>query len=284
MSVRSRIYVEITNRCNLSCVFCHGTRRPPRTMTAEEFAFLARRLQGHTRYLYFHVLGEPLLHPQLPQLLRVAGELGFRVCLVTNGTLLPQALPTLLAAPALHKVSVSLHSFEGSSSAGELVSYLEGVWQTCLPLSQGGVLCALRLWNEGGLNARNDEVLAFLSEKIGRDVDSLSRDRRGNRTLLPNLFLEQAEKFDWPDLNAPASGAEYCHGFMHQLAVLCDGTVVPCCLDCEGNIPLGNLFHQTLEEITASPRAAAMAAGFAARTPSEELCRRCGYAARFRKQ
>ena len=130
MSVRSRIYVEITNRCNLSCAFCHGTRRPPRTMTAEEFAFLARRLQGHTRYLYFHVLGEPLLHPQLPQLLRVAGELGFRVCLVTNGTLLPQALPTLLAAPALHKVSVSLHSFEGSSSAGELVSYLEGVWQT----------------------------------------------------------------------------------------------------------------------------------------------------------
>lgn len=282
--MRSRIYVEITNRCNLSCAFCHGTRRPPRTMTAEEFRFLARRLQGHTQYLYLHVLGEPLLHPQLSELLAIAGELGFRVCLVTNGTLLPQALPVLSTAPALHKISVSLHSFEGSASSGELRGYLEGVWSACLPLSRRGVLCALRLWNEGGLEDRNGEVLAFLSEKIGRDVEALPRDRRGNRTLRPNLFLERAEKFDWPDPAAPLSGAEYCHGLTHQLAVLCDGTVVPCCLDCEGNIPLGDLFHQTLEEITASPRAAAMTAGFASRTPSEELCRRCGYAARFRKR
>ena len=115
--MRNRIYIEITNRCNLSCDFCHGTRRPPRTMTPAEFETLALKLRGETDYLYLHVLGEPLLHPQLPEVLAIAHRLGFRTCLVTNGTLLPRQKDALLAAPGLHKLSVSLHSFEGSAQA-----------------------------------------------------------------------------------------------------------------------------------------------------------------------
>ena len=281
--MRSRVYIEITNRCNLSCDFCHGTRRPLRTMTPSEFRILAQKLRGETSYLYLHVLGEPLLHPQLPELLAIAGDLDFRVCLVTNGTLLARQRETLLAAPALHKLSVSLHSFEGNGGVGDLEEYLQQVWDTCLPLSQRGILCALRLWNDGAAQRCNARVLDFLSGRIGQDVETLSRDARGNRTLRSHLFLEQAERFDWPDLAAPASGVNFCHGLTRQLAVLCDGTVTPCCLDSEGTIALGNLFTQTLPEILQSPRAAAMAAGFAARNPSEELCRRCGYARRFIK-
>ena len=103
----------------------------------------------------------------------------------------------------------------------------------------------------------------------------------GNRRLGEGLFLEPGERFDWPDPAAPDSGTEFCHGLRSQIAVLCDGTVVPCCLDSEGRLALGNLHRQELAEILASPRATAMAAGFSRRQPSEELCRRCGYAARF---
>ena len=262
--MRNRIYIEITNRCNLSCDFCHGTRRPPRTMTPAEFETLALKLRGETDYLYLHVLGEPLLHPQLPEVLAIAHCLGFRTCLVTNGTLLPRQKDALLSAPGLHKLSVSLHSFEGSAQSGDMSAYLRGVWDAVLPLSQKGILCALRLWNEGA-------------------AEALPQDARGNRTLSPNLFLERAERFAWPDLSAPETGANFCHGLTRQLAVLCDGTVTPCCLDSEGTIALGNLFTQALPEILRSPRAAAMAAGFAARRPSEDLCRRCGYARRFSK-
>ena len=99
--------------------------------------------------------------------------------------------------------------------------------------------------------------------------------------LWEGLFLEPGERFDWPDPAAPDSGTEFCHGLRSQIAVLCDGTVVPCCLDSEGRLALGNLHRQELAEILASPRATAMAAGFSRRQPSEELCRRCGYAARF---
>ncbi len=281
--MRNRVYIEITNRCNLACDFCHGTKRPLGTMPPEDFRRIAEKLRGETSYLYLHVLGEPLLHPQLKELLAIAGELGFRVCLVTNGTLLHKRREELLAAKSLHKVSVSLHSFEGNGGAGDLPAYLQQVWDVCLPLSERGVLCALRLWNEGTAPRLNSAVEAFLSQRIGRDVESLPRDARGNRTLRPNLFLERAERFGWPDLNAPESGANFCHGFTRQLAVLWDGTVTPCCLDSEGDIPLGNLLSQPLEEILQGERAAAMAAGFAARKPTEELCRRCGYARRFLK-
>ena len=281
--MRNRVYIEITNRCNLTCDFCHGTKRPLGTMPPEDFRRIAEKLRGETSYLYLHVLGEPLLHPQLKELLAIAGELGFRVCLVTNGTLLHKRREELLAAKSLHKVSVSLHSFEGNGGAGDLPAYLQQVWEVCLPLSERGVLCALRLWNEGTAPRLNGAVEAFLSQRIGRDVESLPRDARGNRTLRPNLFLERAERFGWPDLNAPESGANFCHGFTRQLAVLWDGTVTPCCLDSEGDIPLGNLLSQPLEEILQGERAVAMAAGFAARNPTEELCRRCGYARRFLK-
>lgn len=281
--MRNRVYIEITNRCNLACDFCHGTKRPLGTMSPEDFRRIAEKLRGETSYLYLHVLGEPLLHPQLKELLAIAGELGFRVCLVTNGTLLHKRREELLAAKSLHKVSVSLHSFEGNGGAGDLPAYLQQVWEVCLPLSERGVLCALRLWNEGTAPRLNGAVEACLSQRIGRDVESLPRDARGNRTLRPNLFLERAERFGWPDLNAPESGANFCHGFTRQLAVLWDGTVTPCCLDSEGDIPLGNLLSQPLEEILQGERAAAMAAGFAARKPTEELCRRCGYARRFLK-
>ena len=137
-----RAYVEITNLCNLRCSFCPGTGREERFMTPEAFAVLADRLRGRVKYLYFHVMGEPLLHPRLGELLDIAGEKGFRVCLTTNGTLLEQRHDLLLSAPALHKLSVSLHSMEGNG-AGPLVGYLSDVWDFAQTASEKGIICAL---------------------------------------------------------------------------------------------------------------------------------------------
>ena len=109
-----RVYVEITNVCNLSCTFCPGTRRSPAFMAPADFALVLRRLQGVTEHIYLHVMGEPLLHPELPTLLALAGEAGYKVYVTTNGTLLGERGALLLAAPAVKKGSVSLHSMEGN--------------------------------------------------------------------------------------------------------------------------------------------------------------------------
>lgn len=275
-----RVYVEITNICNLRCSFCPGTRRPGRFMPPKDFQVLAERLQGRVSYLYFHVMGEPLLHPQLEELLSIAEEKGFRVCLTTNGTLLADHTPLLLSSPALHKISISLHSAEGNGM-GDLSGYLLSAWEFARRASRAGVICSLRLWNLRGGEMRNEEILAFLARQLGIHPLELPQPRRGSWRLGERLYLEQAEKFEWPDLSAPESGTRFCLGLREQAAVLCDGTAVPCCLDHEGDIPLGNLLEQSLEEILSAPRAAALLRGFSDGKPSEELCRRCGFATRF---
>lgn len=277
-----RAYVEITNICNLRCAFCPGTKRPERFMPPEEFRILARRLRPHTGFLYLHVMGEPLLHPQLGELLEIGAAEGFRLCLTTNGTLLEARHELLLSAPALHKLSVSLHSMEGNN-AGALGGYLTGVWESVQALSRAGIICALRLWNIGGQETRNGEILAFLGDRLGTHPLDLPQLRRGSWKLGQRLYLEQAEKFDWPELEGPERAAGFCLGLRDQVAVLVDGTVTPCCLDHEGDIPLGNLLAEELDGILASPRARAICDGFSQRRPSEALCRRCGFAERFNR-
>ena len=277
-----RAYVEITNVCNLHCSFCPGTRREPGFLAPENFQIMAEKLRTVTEYLYLHVLGEPLLHPQLKEILTIAAGQKFRVCITTNGFLLPARGPELLEADCLHKVSVSLHSFEGNEG-GDLNPYLEGVWDFAAKAAEKGILCALRLWNQGGQDRRNGEIFAFLSEKCGKDVAALPVDAAGNRRLMKGLYLEQAEKFDWPDKNGQERGTEFCHALRQQIAVLWDGTVVPCCLDGEGEMALGNLLTEDLSAILTSRRALDMVQGFQRRKPTEELCRKCGYAERFRR-
>ncbi|MCQ2413377.1 MAG: radical SAM protein [Clostridia bacterium] len=271
-----RAYVEITNVCNLNCSFCPGTKRTPAFMSPEQFRTVVERVRPHTEYLYLHLMGEPLLHPDLEKILEIAHGYGFSVNLTTNGTLLPQVKKILLRAEGIRKVSVSLHSFEGNGG-GDMRDYLAGVWAFA---ERFHGITALRLWNAGGEDKRNGEIFSFLSEALGTDVASLP-EQNGNRKLNDGLYLERAEKFDWPSLDAKEQDVTFCYGLGTQFGVLVDGTVVPCCLDCDGNIPLGNLFDSTLDEILSSPRAAAFRQGISAHKPSEELCRKCGFATRF---
>ena len=275
-----RAYIEITNICNLRCEFCPGTKRQTREMSEGEFRAIAEKLCGAVKYLYFHVMGEPLLHGEITKFLDIAKELGFRVCLTTNGTLLGRRGRELLSHSALHKVSVSLHSMEGNGIS-DLQSYLEDVWEFSVNAAESGVIVALRLWNIGGADERNGDILAFLEEKLGIPPLTMPQPRDGNWKLREKIYLEQAERFEWPDLAAGEAEVRFCLGLRQQIAVLCDGTVVPCCLDHEGDIPLGNLLTQELNTILTSPRAKALFDGFSNGKPSEELCRRCGYATRF---
>ncbi len=269
-----KAYVEITNICNLSCDFCHGTKRTPHRLTAAEFNCIVQRLRGHTEYVYLHILGEPLTHPELGEIMVAVAKGGMKCCITTNGTLLRDCEQVLLAAP-LHKLSVSLHSFE--VNGGDLQSYLQSVCEVCKRLAESGTICALRLWNSGGAETLNGEILSFLREFFGSDWQ---KNRDGYK-LGRNLYLENAAKFDWPDIEAGERNVQFCQGLRDQIGILCDGTVVPCCLDADGSIPLGNIFEQTLDEILGSERAKAIYDGFSNRAPSEALCRRCGFAERF---
>ena len=272
----SRAYVEITNICNMRCSFCHGHSRKMRQLTREEFAHILRQLQGQTGYVYYHLMGEPLTHPNLPEFLAMARQQGFKSVITTNGTLLHKVLPALLEA-GLHKLSISLHSFEQDDEE-TFRTYLSHVAQAAITAAEAGTVVVLRLWNKGFDKGRNDLALEFLQNAI---PGQWKENTRGFR-IREKFYLEWGDRFQWPDKDAPVQGEKVrCYGMVDHFGILCDGTVVPCCLDSEGVINLGNVFTDDLSAILSSPRAEAITKGFARRTASEELCRRCGYAQRF---
>ncbi len=277
-----KAYVEITNACNLRCAFCPGTRRAPRAMSPGEFALVLDKLRTRVEYVFLHLMGEPLLHPQFAQLLSLAAERDMKLCLVTNGTLLQTRGDALLQAKTLYRVAVSLHCIgENGGDPAAARQYLETVWSFAVRAAAQGVIVALRLWNEGAADEGNGAILDFLREKTGSAVWPEPRAR--SFRLAENLYLERETAFEWPDLAADERAVEFCRALREQIGVLADGTVVPCCLDSEGDLALGNLFREELDDILQTPRAQALLGGFSQRKPSEELCRRCGYAARFNK-
>ena len=251
-------------------------------MSVEEFDLLTDRLAGRIKFLYFHLMGEPLMHRHLPEFVRMAKAKGFIPVLTTNGTLLDRAGDALLEA-LLHKVQISLHSHEGNGKDAPEV-YMRQVMTFAQKAAQLGVIVVLRLWNQGGYDKGNEQLLDLASEYVPRPWT----ERYDGWKMADNIYLEYDNIFEWPDEEREAIETEevFCYALRNQIGVLVDGTVVPCCLDHNGNVPLGNLFHQTLEEVLDSPRARALYDGFTRHIATEPLCQRCGYAAvtkRFRK-
>lgn len=281
----SRVYVEITNICNRACSFCPGTARPHRRMTAEEFATVLARLHGITPYIYYHVMGEPLTHPDLPDFIRMAKENNFKSIVTTNGTLLPVKGRDIVEA-GIYKVNISVHSFEDGEDSMAHERYLDGLLDFAEYAIGHGVLVIFRLWNLDGqgqpLGGDNDRTLRKLNARFPDVKDTpWHRSSRGIR-LRDKLHLEYGDRFEWPDMQAGDRGnSVFCYGLKDHFAILCDGRVVPCCLDREGAVTLGNIFDTPIEAILSSPRAVAMREGFTRRCATEQLCRRCGYARRF---
>ncbi len=276
MKKYSRVYIEITNICNRNCSFCPGTTRPPRRMTMTEFSSIAQSLVGITDYLYMHVMGEPLTHPDLPEFIRYATSLGFKCAVTTNGTLIKKRAEELISA-GVYKVNLSVHSFEDGDDTS-YISYISDLCDFAHRASGAGVLTVLRLWNRGHDGGRNDRTLSLIRDRLDGEWKWGSRGAR----IRHKLHLEYGDRFDWPDMEAENMGTGvFCYGLGDHFGILVDGSVVPCCLDREGDITLGNIHKTSIQDILASDRAEAIRLGFANRCAKEQLCQRCGYARRF---
>lgn len=272
----SRVYVEITNICNRNCSFCPGTSREKRSMTLDEFKYVASSLVKLTDYIYFHVMGEPLTHPDLPEMIKYATSLGFKCAITTNGSLLQSRGDELISA-GTYKINLSVHSFEEGEEE-KYLAYIHSLADFADKSSNNGVLTVLRLWNKGHDGGLNDRTLDILKEKLAGEWKWGSRGAR----IRHKLHLEYGDRFDWPDMSAENMGDEvFCYGLGDHFGVLCDGTVIPCCLDHEGDIALGNIYKTPINEILASDRAENIRMGFAKKCAVEELCQKCGYARRF---
>ncbi len=275
-----RVYVEITNICNLKCAFCLETVRKPRMMRPAEFESVIQNVKEHTDYVYLHVQGEPLSHPDFEEILDICDRYQMKVQLVTNATLLNRH-PDLVNRSCLRKISFSLQSVEYHHNQ-DLHAYMNDIFSFIERASAAGrPYCELRFWRS---DQKDMPATAECMRMIHERYTLKETNRRGSLQMLDGVYLSYDNMFEWPSISHDTDQTRgTCRGGIDQIAVLSDGTVIPCCLDNDGTIKLGNIFENTLAEILASQRYLNLVEGFRKHEVREELCRRCTFRYRFNR-
>lgn len=260
-----KIYIEITNKCNLNCDFCPGHNRAVGEMSLPQFEYIAQKIKPYTDYVYLHLMGEPLTHSKFKEILEICRENKLYINVTTNGSLIKNNID-MLAAYA-RKVSISLHSFIGNGKK-DLSKYIDPLLE--LISKRGEAIIELRLWT--GKSEDSEVILQYLEDALNKKID-----RYSDCKLEKNLYVGYGERFEWPNVNNSLSGKNYCLGLRDQIGILCDGMVVPCCLDSNGAINLGNIFNENLDDILLGERAKAIFNGFSNNKAVENLCRHCSF-------
>lgn len=283
-----KVHIEISNLCNLECSFCPSVERPKGFMTPETFGRVLEEVAPLAEQVCLHLMGEPLMHREFAAFVDACAAKQVKIFLVTNGVLLREKHSEILLSPAFRQINFSLHSFFDNFPEKDPGPYLERVFEFTERAfdDRPDLYINYRLWNlehVRGTGEKNREMLQRIERrfcaKVGDDLDVRTRK---SRHLKNRLYLHFDTEFIWPDLNLPVLGERgTCHGLSTHFGILVDGTVVPCCLDKEGAIPLGRVGERPLVEILASHRAEEIRKGFREGRLVEELCRKCQYIERF---
>ncbi len=272
-----KIYIEITNNCNLSCPFCSHSNRPVNELSIENVKEILHKIKGYTKFIYLHIKGEPLTHSNITEIIQIAHSMGFSINVTTNGTLL-STFNNVQSWP-VRQWNISLHAYEYCTKYN-----INILMETVKKIHDAGdVLIAFRLWTQS--NDQNKTSFDNESiQKIAKTFDLTIEDCYGSSHLKikERLYLNRDIEFEWPSLHGKIiSKHGSCHGLKTHIGILSDGTVVPCCLDGEGVINLGNIFNNTLEEIITDTRATTYLTELSSYRLSEDLCKRCSYRSRF---
>lgn len=240
---------------------------------------VCKKIRPYTSYVYLHVLGEPLLHPRFEEILKIAEENQLYVNITTNGSLISRK-EEILIRQKVRQINISLHDAEENVAADKLDAYLDSILDYAVRASNQTYV-NLRLWNAGEVesNEFNRYCIEMIKSKFtDTDINFSDSAKERGLKLAPHIFLQTAPRFEWPDGGENRSPENRtCYALRDQMAVLVDGSVVPCCLDADGNMVLGNIFNQDLGEILESERTHKIRNGFIQHKITEDFCRSCGF-------
>jgi len=273
-----KVYIEITNVCNLNCSFCLNNKREKKFMSVSDFSHIIDEIKLYTDYIYLHVKGEPLLNPNLDIFLDICDNNKIKVNITTNGTLLKKNLEILKKHKCLRQINVSLHSENDNED------YFDDVFMVCKSLSDK-VYISYRLWtlNNLELDKTSKEVVEEIisSYKLSTDiVEKVYKEKQIK--ICENTYINKDNLFEWPNIKNKRETDGYCHGTIDHIGILVDGTVIPCCLDGEGIVNLGNILLTSFVDILNSDRFINMRDNFKNNLCNEELCKKCRFKDRFR--
>jgi len=248
-------------------------------MQVDEFRVIVEKIRPFTNYIYLHVLGEPLLHPQLDEILTIAEDSGLNINITTNGSLLEKK-KEILARHSIRQVNISLHDAEENIPKQKWDEYLQTALDFAAEVASKTYVC-LRLWNS--TNEKSADFNALCLDKIASKFNLLpaflEKETTGNGLkLADHIFLQRSPRFEWPDEHQQGEEtSKTCYALRDHIAILSDGQVVPCCLDADANMRLGDIFTEDLSDILETQRAKDIKKGFEQRKVVEPICATCGF-------
>ena len=286
-----RIYIEITNICGLKCSFCPTKNSSPKIMSLDMFDSIVAQSSKYTKEIACHIMGDPLTLTNLNEYLDIIDKYNMKAILTTSGYFIKKQSYKTLFHNSVKQINISLNSFNKNDSAILFYKYLLPIIELCNnKLSQNANLFInLRLWNlDDDMSERdfNEELFKELSKifNISYSLDEVYKYRPKNIRLDNKILLHFDNYFEWPSLNNKLYGNGSCLGLKSHIGILVDGRVVPCCLDSEGIVTLGDLKIDSLENILNSQKSKDIVDGFKDGIAVEELCQRCSYKDRFNEQ
>jgi len=278
-----RAYIELTNICGLECSFCPPKQNPTATMKLDFFEQVLLQLSPYTKKIALHVMGDPLALKNINAYLDIAFKHDFEVMITTSGKYLNQH--ENIFHKSLKQINISLNSFNKNTMKISFDTYIDNIFILCQKRTDDEIFINLRLWNldeHGSENSYNLQIFTKLEEyfKVEFPKD-ISINPPKSLRLSKKILLHFDSYFEWPSLKSTHESNGFCHGLSSQIAILADGRVVPCCLDGDGIINLGNLHVEKLKDILNSQRSHDIRDGFKNRIAHEELCKKCTFKSRF---
>ncbi|MDO5440658.1 MAG: radical SAM protein [Erysipelotrichaceae bacterium] len=268
-----RVYLEITDACNLDCSFCTNNKGQS-FMPVDNIKMCLDQIKEVTNYVYLHVLGEPLLHPYIEEILTYTDNINLNVQLVTNGTLLNKHLD-ILKHKSIRKLSISLHSINNIDIDN---SYFDSI--DYLIKNNESKNIELRFYNNQNLDTKLTNYLNKLKDEYGLK----NTPKENSYRLVDNVYIYYSNMFDWPNINDDnISNNGKCHGGIDQLAILHNLKVTLCCLDPKGHNEIGDLSKETLIDIINKDEYKKVCDNFRNNKLTFELCKKCKYRTRFNK-
>jgi len=283
-----RIYIELTNVCGLTCSFCPTKELENKQMDLKFFESVIKQAKNYTKEIACHVVGDPLTQSNLHKYLDIIHKYKMKAILTTSGYFLKKHSYDTLFHSCVKQINISLNSFNKNDTSLTFEQYIIPVLKLCEEklLRKKELFINLRVWNLDEMMSEisfNDTLFQRLNETFNTTLNlkNIYSERPKNIRLASKILVHFDNYFEWPSLSNKNYGHGRCQGLQSHVAILASGKVVPCCLDCDGIIELGDLHENTLAEIVTSKRASAMLNGFKEGKAVEELCQKCSYKERF---
>ncbi len=253
-------------------------------MSLELFEEIVQQAKPYTKEIACHVVGDPLTLSNLSDYLDVIHKYNMKAILTTSGYFMKKHSYKTLFHPAVKQINISLNAFNKNDTTLSFEQYIKPILKLCHEkvAQEKELFINLRMWNLDEAMSEdsfNKEVFSKLEEYFGIKLEY--KGAKDSIRLDNKVLLHFDNYFEWPSLENKNYGHGTCQGLSSHIGILANGDVIPCCLDNEAVMRLGNLQDDTLNNILNTKRAKDIRDGFKEGYCSEEMCQKCSYKSRF---